>query len=152
MATKTKLPPNPLVSEILAEVSKQRSKAKKVEVLQQYGSLALKSILIWNFDDSVVSMLPEGEVPYKPNESPKGTEHNVLDREYKHLYNFVKGGNDALSKTRREHMFLQIIEGLHAEEAEVICLVKDKQLSKKFKITKEVVKDAFPDIDWGGRS
>ena len=154
MATSTKkeLPPNAFVHEILAEVSKQRSAAKKVEVLQKYRNDGLTAILIWNFDETILSMLPEGEVPYNKNEVPIGTDHTSLRREWKNLYHFVKGGNDGLSKTRRESMFIQMLEGLHPEEAEIICLVKDKGLSSKYKITKDQVSKAYPDIQWGGRS
>lgn len=156
MATSTKknteLPANAFVHEILGEVSKQRSVAKKVEVLQKYRNDALTSILIWNFDDTVLSMLPEGEVPFNRNEVPIGTDHTSLRKEWRNLYHFVKGGNDKLSKTRRESMFIQMLEGLHPEEADIICLVKDKNLSSKYKITQEHVSKAFPDIQWGGRS
>ena len=151
-ATKTKLPKDALVSEILDAASKARSKAKKVEILQEFDSPALRAVLIWNFDDSARSMLPEGDVPYSPNEAPKGTDHNRLTSEYKNLYHFVKGGNDTLAPLRRESMFIQLLERLHAEEAEVICLVKDKNLTDKYKLTKDVVADAFPDIAWGWRS
>lgn len=147
-----KLPPNPFQHEILELVSKQRSKAKKVEILQEYRNDALTALLIWNFDDTVVSMLPEGEVPYKENEVPIGTDHTSLRREWKHLYNYVKGGNDALSALRRESMFIQMLEGLHPEEAKILCLVKDKQLQSRFKITYEMVAEAYTDIQWGGRS
>ena len=152
MATSTKLPPNAFVHEILGQVSKQRSVAKKVEVLKEYRNDALTAILIWNFDDTVESLLPEGEVPFNKNEVPVGTDHTSLRKEWKNLYHFVKGGNDRLSKTRRETMFIQMLEGLHPEEAEIICLVKDKNLGTKFKLTKEQVSKAFPDIQWGGRS
>ena len=151
-ATKTKLPKDALVSEILDAASKQRSKAKKIEILQEFDSPALRAVLIWNFDDSARSMLPEGDVPYNPNEAPKGTDHNRLTSEYKNLYHFVKGGNDTLAPLRRESMFIQLLERLHAEEAEVICLVKDKNLTDKYKLTREVVAEAFPDIAWGWRS
>jgi len=146
------LPPNPFVHEILELASKQRSKAKKVEILQEYANDALKSLFIWNFDDTVISVVPAGEVPYKPNEVPVGTDHTSLRKEYKHLFNFVKGGNDGLSSLRRETMFIQMLEGLHPEEAQILCLVKDKQLQTKYKITYDIVKDAYPDINWGGRS
>ena len=152
MATSTKLPPNAFVHEILAHVSKQRSVAKKVEALQQYRNDALVSILIWNFDDSVQSLLPEGQVPFEKNEVPVGTDHTSLRREWKNLYHFVRGGNDKLSKTRRESMFIQMLEGLHPEEAEIICLVKDKNLGTKYKLTQDQVSKAYPDIQWGGRS
>ena len=158
MATTTKtkkkveLPPNPFLHEILELASKQRAKAKKIEILQQYENDALKTILIWNFDETVISVLPVGEVPFNKNEVPVGTDHTSLRREYKHLYNFVKGGNDGLSGLRRETMFIQMLEGLHPEEAEILCLCKDKRLADKYKITYDVVKQAFPDIQWGGRS
>jgi len=158
MATTTKtkkkveLPPNPFLHEILELASKQRAKAKKVEILQQYENDALKTIFIWNFDETVISVLPVGDVPFNKNEVPVGTDHTSLRREYKHLYNFVKGGNDGLSGLRRETMFIQMLEGLHPEEAEILCLCKDKKLADKYNINYDIVKQAFPDIQWGGRS
>lgn len=146
-----RLPSNPLLSEVLAKVSKQRTKAKKIQVLKENESLHLKSVLIWNFDDTVVSVLPEGPVPFDKNEAPAGTEHTYLAHEYKILYNFIKGGNDFLKPVKREQLFLQLLEGLHEGEAEVICLMKDKKLTDKYKITKAIVSEAFPDIEWGGR-
>lgn len=151
-AATTKLPPNPFIFEILELVSKQRTNAKKAEVLKQYGFDGLKAILIWNFDDTVITMVPEGEVPYEKNDVPVGTDHTSLRKEWKNLYHFVKGGNDSLSQTRRESMFIQMLEGLHPQEAEILCLVKDKALATKYKITQATVSEAFPDIQWGGRS
>ena len=145
---KKKLPPNPFMSEILDLASKQRSIAKKVEILQEYTTDALKAILIWNFDDTAVSMVPEGEVPYEKNDVPIGTDHTSLRKEWKNLYHFVQGGNNTLSPIRRETMFIQMLEGLHPDEADILCLVKDGRLSEKYKITKEVVGKAYPDIIW----
>lgn len=147
----SRLPSNPLLSEVLAKVSKQRTKAKKIQVLKENESLHLKAILIWNFDDTVVSVLPEGEVPYNKNEAPAGTEHTYLAHEWKVLYNFVKGGNDFLRPVKREQLFLQLLEGLHPDEADIICMVKDKNLTEKYKLTRPVVEEAFPDIEWGNR-
>jgi hypothetical protein len=175
------LPNNPFAFEVLDLVSKQRSKAKKVEVLKKYEHISLKTIFIWNFDESVISNLPEGEVPYSGFEdqaSSNGTlstkitqevrrmhetdsfsmgssdknGHTTIRREFKHFYHFVKGGNDAMSSVRRETMFINILEGLHPLEAEIVCLVKDKKLSDKYNITKEIVAEAYPDINWGNRS
>ena len=147
-----KLPPNPFMSEILELVHKQRSKAKKIEVLKHYRDDALTALLIWNFDPSVVSALPDGDVPYKPNDVPEGTDHTSLRREWKNLFHFIKGGNDGLNGLRRESMFVQMLEGLHPREADLICLVKDKRLTDKYKVTLEQVKEAYPDIIWGDRS
>ena len=172
------LPPNPFVFEVLELASKQRSAAKKVEVLQKYEDDSIKAILIFNFDDSIISMLPPGEVPYgdigdqsvysgtlseniakemSGGESATGQDldgrsKTSLRREWKSLYNYVKGGNDSLTSVRREMMFINLLRGLHPKEAELMCLVKDKALTTKYKITIDNVKKAYPDIQWGGRS
>jgi hypothetical protein len=177
-AKPVELPVNPFVFEILELASSQRTAAKKVEVLQKYEDNSVKAVLIWNFDDSVISVVPEGEVPYgDPNEQTvfdgslsqnianetkgglsatgqdlDGRNKTSLRKEWNVLYNFVKGGNDSLTKTRREMMFINLLRGLHPKEAELLCLVKDKQLQSKYKLTKAIVSEAYPDIDWGGRS
>ena len=148
---KKKLPPNPFMSEILDLASKQRSAAKKVEVLQEYRTDALTAVLIWNFDDTALSLVPEGDVPYEKNDVPVGTDHTSLRREWKNLYHFVQGGNNTLSPIRRETMFIQMLEGLHPDEADILCLVKDGRLSEKYKINHDHVQKAYPDIEWGGR-
>ena len=174
-------PKNPFVFEGLDLVSKQRSKAKKIEVLKKYEHVSLKATLIWNFDESIISMLPEGEVPYSGFEdqaSSNGTlstkiseevrrmhetdsfsmgssdknGHTTIRREFKNFYHFIRGGNDSMSGVRRETMFINILEGLHPLEAEIVCLCKDKKLSERYKITKELVSEAYPDITWGNRS
>ena len=150
--TRVKLPPNPFVHEVLELVDKQRTKAKKIEILQEYEDSALKAILIWNFDPTAVSIMPEGPVPYKENEVPVGTDHTSLRREWKNLYHFVKGGNDSLNNLRRESMFIQMLEGLHPNEARIVVLAKDGRLHEDYSATYDQVAEAYPDIQWGGRS
>jgi len=171
------LPRKPFVFEVLDLVSKQKSKAKKVEVLRKYDEFHLRTIFLWNFDTVVQSMLPEGDVPYQSYDdqnSYSGTlstkmqediramhetgsfsmgvsdqqGRTTIRREVKNFYHFVKGGNDGLNNMRRESMFINILQGLHPLEAEIICLVKDKKLSDKYKITREIVEEAYPDIYW----
>ena len=141
-----------LISEVLQKVSNAKTKKQKIELLKKYKTPALQSIFIWSYDESVKSMVPEGEVPYTPNDVPKGTEHTLLLHEYKKLYNFVKGGNDGLNKGRREMMFIQLLEGLHQEEAAIVCLAKDGQIGKRYKITRACISEAYPEIQWGNRS
>ena len=142
-----------LLSEILRKVSNAKTKAEKIALLQKHNSAALRQILIINFDDSVVSVMPEGDVPYTPNEAPVGTDHSRLEHEYRGLFRFFKGGDPTLKNLKREQMFVQLLEGLSDEEAELICLVKDGIMNTKYKrITKAVVSEAFPQIEWGGRS
>jgi hypothetical protein len=139
-----------LISEVLQKVSNAKTKAEKINLLLEYNSSALRAILIANFDESVVSVLPEGEVPFVANDAPKGTEHTVLEKEYRRLYVFFKGGS-SLKQSQRENLFIQMLEGLHEEEAQILILIKDKALGKRYKITRACVEEAFPQIKWGGR-
>ena len=149
VVNRVKLPPNPFIHEIFELASEQKTKAKRVAILKEYRNDSVTAVLIWNYDEKVVSSVPEGVVPFKQNEVPVGTDHTSLRREWKNLYHFIKGGNDSLSAIRRETMFIQMLEGLHPKEAEIICYVKDKDLKSIYpKITLDVVKEAFPDITW----
>jgi hypothetical protein len=142
-----KLPPDQLVSEVIQRVSNAKNRDEKIEILKHYDNPALRAVLIWNFDSKVESALPEGEVPYSPNDAPIGTEHTRLNQEWKKFNYFVKGVTD-IPQTKRESMFIQMLESLQESEAELVCLMKDKQLHKRYKITKVVVQEAFPEIVW----
>ena len=146
------LPNNPLMSEILQKVSNAKTKKEKTSILQQNESPGLKALLIWNFDESLETCLPKGEVPYTSNDAPAGTEHTRIQQEYRKFYHFIQGGDNEMSQTKKEVLFIQMIEALHQDEAEIVCLVKDKNLGKKYRITHNVVKEAFPTIQWGNRS
>jgi len=140
-----------LISEILQKAHNAKTKAEKIKILKDHESAALKSVLIINYDESVVSLLPEGAPPFNKNEAPAGTEHTKLEHEARLLHHFFKGGSN-ISGMKREQMFIQLLEGLHPDEAEVVIKAKDKELGKRYKVTKACVSEAFPQIQWGGRS
>lgn len=140
-----------LMHEVLQKVSNAKTKSEKIKLLKEFNTQALRSLLIINFDESIISMIPDGEPPFKKNESPDGTDHTVLEKEARILHHFFKGGS-SISKTKRETMFIQMLEGLSEGEANVLILAKDKKLGKRWKITKQCVEEAFPQIKWGGRS
>ena len=175
------LPKKPFVFEVLDLVSKQRSKAKKIEVLKKYDEFHLRTLFLWNFDTTIESALPDGDVPYQSYDeqntysgtlSTKMKEdiramhetgsfsmgvsdtqgRTTIRRECKNFYHFVKGGNDGMNNMRRESMFINILQGLHPLEAEIIVLVKDGNLSDRYKITRDVVEEAYPDIVWRDKS
>ena len=133
-----------LFSEILTKVNNAKDKPKKIEVLRQYDTPGMRMILKGAFDPKIEWDLPEGTPPYIANEAPAGTEHTFLEVEAKRLYNFAVGGNDQLNKIRKETLFIQMLEGLHASEAKVLIDVKNKSLNKTYKgLTSDMVKEAF---------
>jgi len=133
-----------LISEILDKVSKLKSKKDKVNFLQEHNTDSLRMVLKSAFDPKIKWLLPEGDVPYKRNDAPEGTEHSVLAYEARKLYHFMEGGNADINQNKRETMFVQMLEGLHESEADVLCADKDKVLHKKYKgLSVPVIKEAF---------
>tara|TARA_A100001515_G_scaffold141370_1_gene138281 strand:+ start:2036 stop:2500 length:465 start_codon:yes stop_codon:yes gene_type:complete len=132
--------------EILTKVNNAKDKPKKIEVLRKYDTNELRMFLKGAFSEKLEWLLPEGKPPYTPNDAPLGTEHTWLKQEVKRMFHFLKGGNPQLSQMKRDNMFIQMLEGLSKEEAELLIWAKDNELNKHYKgLTANLVKEAF---DW----
>ena len=134
----------PLFSEIATKVNNAKDKPRKLKVLREHDTVPLRQVLKGAFDPNIEWLLPPGDVPYTANDAPIGTEHTLLSQEAKRLYLFAKGGDNRLTNTKRETLFIQILEGLCAEEAEFLITVVNQKVNNKYKgFTANLVKDAF---------
>ena len=132
------------VHEIFTKINNAKDKPKKMEVLKKYDAPYIRQILKAAFDPKIKFVLPEGTPPYIANEVPVGTEHAMLRNEFKRLYLFIEGGDNTITKTKKETLFIQMLEGLHKTEAELLINVKDKRLNKEYKgLTEQLVKETF---------
>jgi hypothetical protein len=133
-----------LISEILEQVSKVKTKKEKINILREHDHQSLRMVIKSSFDPNIVWSLPEGDVPYTRNEAPPGTEHSSLSYESRKLYHFISGGNPQINQNKRESMFVQLLEGLHESEASLLVAAKDKKLHQMYKgLSAPVVKEAF---------
>ena len=133
-----------LLSEICLKVNNAKDKSKKLRVLRENDSQPLRQVLKGAFSPNIEWDLPKGDVPYTPNDAPIGTEHTALMQEASTLFRFVKGADTTITQNKREIMFIQMLEGLCAEEAEFLVNVVNKKLNKVYKgLTANLVKDAF---------
>jgi len=133
-----------LFSEIATRVNNAKDKPRKLRVLRENDTQSLRQICRAAFDDKIKWALPPGDVPYKVNEAPLGTEHTLLSQEAKRLYLYTEGGDSTISQTKREMLFIQLLEGLSAEEAAFLLIVKDKKVNNEYKgFTANLVKEAF---------
>ena len=138
----------PLLSEVLTKVHGAKTKAQKVKILQEEDCLALRQICQWSFNPKIESELPSGTPPFMENDAPEGTEHMLLRTEGNTLWHYVKtngkSADPTLQSTVRERMFIRLLEGLHKDEAELLCAVKEKSLHLKYKgLSTQVVSEAF---------
>jgi hypothetical protein len=135
-----------LYSEIAMKVNNAKDKPRKLKVLQDNDSVPLRQVLRGAFDTKIEWAIPKGDVPYTVNEAPVGTDHTILSQEAKKLYMFVKGGDNTIKQSQRELIFIQMLEGLSAEEAEFLITVVNQKVNNKYKgFTANLVKEAF---DW----
>lgn len=139
------------INEVLQKVSNAKTKAQKIKLLQTHNSPALRAILIANFNESIVSDMPEGPAPYQDDKYEE-SDRLSLQVEYKKLYVFFKGGAPNMSRMKKESMFIKLLESLTPGEAEVLSLTMDKKLGKRWKITQQCVAEAFPQIQWNKRA
>ena len=141
MAVKTY---TPSIAEVLKKVNNAKTKDKKIAILKQNDSESLRIVIKSSFDPKIKWAMPEGQVPYKPNEVPEGTEHTLLSQESKRLYHFIQGADNVTPRAQKENMYIQMLEGLHENEAALLVYAKDKKLHQKYKgLSHEVVKTAF---------
>ena len=135
----------PLFSEIATKINNAKDKPRKLKVLQDNDSVALRQVLKGAFDPNIEWLLPKGtDVPFNVNEAPIGTEHTLLSQEAKRLYLFTKGGDNSLTQKKRETLFIQMLEGLSAEEAKFLITVVNKRVNNEYKgFTANLVKEAF---------
>ena len=133
-----------LMSEILKKINNAKDKPKKIAILKENASAPLKQVLKGAFDPAIVWDLPVGDPPFMKNEAPIGTEHGLLRNEAKRLWHFVKGADAATTKTQKETMFIQMLEGLQEDDAEVLMSIKNKNLNNTYKgLTANLVKETF---------
>tara|TARA_B100001287_G_scaffold234285_1_gene206011 strand:- start:805 stop:1263 length:459 start_codon:yes stop_codon:yes gene_type:complete len=134
----------PSIAEVLRKVHTAKTKDKKISILREHDTDSLRMIIKSSFDPKIKWVLPEGSVPFRPNEAPEGTEHTLLVQEAKKLWHFIEGADNQTPRMKKETMFIQMLEGLHKDEAEVLIVAKDKKLHQKFKgLSDNVVKTAF---------
>ena len=135
-----------LFSEVFIKINNAKTKEIKISILRENDTPGLRRILKGAFDPKIVWDLPVGTPPFMENDAPVGTQHTMLESESNKLWHFITGGDNTLSKTRKETLFIQILEGLHKDEAHLLNDVKDKKLHNTYKgLTASVVKEAF---DW----
>jgi hypothetical protein len=142
-AARTATNVRPLAHEIFTKVNNAKDKPKKIEVLRKNDSQGLRQLCKAAFDPSIVWDIPEGIPPFIQNDAPEGTEHTSLLDEARKLYLFIKGGSN-IPKVRKETLFIQMLEALHKNDAQVLLDIKEKKLNLTYKgLTENCVKEAF---------
>lgn len=130
-----------LISEIFEETSRISSKPERIKYLRENASPQVQAIIRINFDDDIVSLLPEGEPPYKEAEQPKSD----LDNQAVNYKYFFKGAVKDMIQAKRERIFIDVLESIHPKDAKLLIAAKDKKLKYRG-ITKSMCEETFPNL------
>ena len=130
---------------IFGEVAKAKTKDQKKETLIKYDNSALRELLRYAFDPNLKFLLPPGTPPHRYAGDTNEPNPTYLYGLVRKLYLFVEGGNTALKQSRREYLFIEMLESIHPSEAELLLQVKDKKVKCRG-LTYNLVKNTFPDL------
>ena len=129
--------------EFLLKVSKLKKTQEKVDAIRYNDSIQLRIILQGAFDPSVEWLLPPGEPPYTPNDLVD--QQHVLIKDIEKLRYFIKGFYDNLNQTKREQMFVELLERVAPDDAKLLVAIKDKKMPFPG-ITIQHVKEGLPGL------
>ena len=130
---------------IFGEVAKAKTKDQKKATLIKYDNSALRELLRYAFDPNLKFLLPPGNPPHKYAGDTNEPNPTYLYGLVRKLYLFVEGGNTALKQSRREYLFIEMLESIHPLEAELLLQVKDKKVKCRG-LPYNLVKNTFPDL------
>jgi hypothetical protein len=137
------------IPEILQQVADAQPEERASVLKKNADNALLKEVLLLNFGPAEFD-LPAGRAPYKASPQPLGLTESNLYAESRRMYLLVKDHPRrpaGLKRLQIENIFIQMLEGIHESEAEMLNVLKDKQLAQAYSgLTEEVVRAAFPDL------
>ena len=137
-----------MTSQIFATADAISDINDRVEYLRNNASQAVKELINVNFNPEIKMLLPDGRPNFlEGDDKPPTYDDASLNYEVRRLYLFVEGGSPNLTDLKRETLWIEMLNSLHADEADDLTHMKDRTLHKKYKnITHEVCPLAFPEF------
>lgn len=132
------------IAEVVSKLQNSQSKTERLEILKNNDSVALRGILRMNYDNSLKLSLPEGAPPYKKSHMPVGFGETTLLASSRSWYVFSKESAPTVLQSKREFLFIKLLESLDPAESTILLLAKDKKLD--LGLTKKVIDEVFPGL------
>ena len=128
------------LGEIVKLIQEAKTNPQKVKLLQQHDSKSLRGIMELAYDTNITWALPEGTPPYTPLDKSFDAQGHLYS-EMRRMYLFLEGGNPNLKPQRREQIFVNTLEELDPDDAELLLACKARKIKG---VSKKVVMEAYP--------
>lgn len=132
------------VAEIIGKLKSAKTKTERVTILKDNDCAALRGIIRMNFDESLKLALPSGRPPFKVSTVPEGFGKTTLKASAKGWYVFIKELSPDLKQSKREALFIQLLESLDKTESEILLQAKERTLD--LGLTKKAINEVFPGL------
>lgn len=107
--------------EIVKNAESLKTIKERVKYLKKYRDRrAFKGLIQISYDKRIKVSLPDTDPPYKESNLAEGLTDTRIDNEFRRFWVFLEHGPyKDMKQTKREQMFINILENLHAEEAKI---------------------------------
>ena len=136
------LKPVPIIFE---EISKAKTHLEKVKILKNNRNPMVDLLLELTFSKNLTLSLPEGKPPYLKSGEADLFNATLLYANRKLIEIFINDNGSHLKPIKKEQLFIDLLENLDPKEAELLCEVKDKELTSYPGISKKVIQKIYPD-------
>jgi hypothetical protein len=131
------------VFEIFERFAEKKTRKEKIQYLKDNGIPAVRDVCRGIYDERLQFIIPEGKPPYTPNR-PESVPSS-LRRKHRDFGRYVKGAkSDGQPKYVIEKKYIQLLESIHAEDAEIVIDMVVRKAPKG--LTKKIVEEAFPTL------
>jgi hypothetical protein len=128
--------------DIFTEIQEAPTRAERQEILKKNDSFSLRTILQLNFDSNISLDLPAGKPPYTCEEIPFGQPEKKIK-----MLGYCAKGNRKMNSIKKEKTFIDILESLTEEDANIVCLAKDGKIMKEYsRVSESLIKSIFPTL------
>lgn len=120
-------------------------RGEAIEWLKKNDTLSLRQVLRFIYDKNLEILLPNSVPPIRSSNVPEEETMFRLFNEARRLRIFIKGGGyDNLNQRKRETLFVELLEGLHTKDAELLGHGLTRKPVKG--LTEKMLLEAFPDL------
>lgn len=132
----------PTIASVLTKIGKLPEPVK-IPALRKVDS-ATQTILKYACDPNIKWLLPDGPLPEDIWTPSDLDDYAALYSEIRTFYLYVEGGKPDLKQLRREQLFIELLNNIAPDDAQLLILIKDKKLPEG--LDAKLVKKAFPNL------
>ena len=136
------------IGEIFRNTNSLKTEQEVINYIKKQSNPMLSQVFEAAYHPAVVWMIPAGEAPpYTPDPSPYGNNITNLNAVMQTMCRYMQGRHLFGNQIQRESSFISLLETLNAEEARIVLLMLNRDLTPEYKwLSYEIANKIWPNI------